>query len=424
MRKPSRARLCLEQLESRLALSSFYVAPTGKDSNAGTRAAPWLTLQHAVDTIQPGDMILVESGTYAGCRIGNSGRAGALCTLQADIGATVVVNASGPNNKHSSNIEVENFSATVQYWTIQGIEVKNSLHYGIDIRVTSHITVQYCSVHNSAATGIFLAFSDYPAILNNRSYANGEHGIYDSNSGDFPTIRKNIVYLNHDAGIHMNGDILQGGDGIITGAIVERNIIHDNGTGGAAGINCDGVQNSIFRNNLLYNNHASGIALFQQDGGGPSSGNVVVNNTIVMASDGRWALQITNGAIDTTVYNNILYNNSGHGSINISPDSLLGFVSDFNMVMQRFSADGGNTMQTLSQWQSATGQDLHSIVATPSQLFVNPSPTVNDYHLLANSPAIDAGTATDAPINDLDGRSRPYGNGFDVGCYEYHGQIL
>src|SRR5262249_16421572 len=69
-----------------------------------------------------------------------------------------------------------------------------------------------------------------------------------------------------------------------------------------------------------------------------------------------------------------------------------------------------------------TGQDKNSIIATPSQLFVNPS--ANDYHLLTTSPAIDKGTSTSAPATDLDGSARPFGSAVDIGCYEWHGAAL
>ena len=55
----------------------------------------------------------------------------------------------------------------------------------------------------------------------------------------------------------MNGDVSLGGDGIISNALVENNVIYDNGLGGGSGINCDGVQDSVIRNNLIYNAHAS-----------------------------------------------------------------------------------------------------------------------------------------------------------------------
>src|SRR5262249_4265122 len=40
-------------------------------------------------------------------------------------------------------------------------------------------------------------------------------------------------------------------------------------------------------------------------------------------------------------------------------------------------------------------------------------------HLAPNSPAIDAGTSTDAPATDLAGNSRGQGHGYDIGAYEF-----
>ncbi len=191
------------------------------------------------------------------------------------------------------------------------------------------------------------------------SRSQAEHGIYVGNSGDRPVIRHNLIWGNNANGIHMNGDLSQGGDGIISGALVEGNIIHDNGVAGGSGINCDGVQSSIIRNNLLYNNHASGISLYQIDGGQPARNNQILNNTIIEASDARWAINIQNASTGNIVLNNILYNlHSFRGSIDISADSLPGFVSDSNVVMDRFSTDGGSTRLTLAAWRSATGQDM------------------------------------------------------------------
>src|ERR1700674_2452662 len=89
--------------------ATFYVSPQGNDAHAGTTLQPWATLQHAVDTIAPGDTILEETGTYVGCRIGISGGQSARKILQADGGAHVLVNKPGPKNRHNSIIEVENF---------------------------------------------------------------------------------------------------------------------------------------------------------------------------------------------------------------------------------------------------------------------------------------------------------------------------
>ena len=120
---------------------------------------------------------------------------------------------------------------------------------------------------------------------NTCSGSDDEHGIYFSNSADDPIIRYNHCFDNNANGIHMNGDASLGGDGVISNAQVYGNVIHGNGSGGGSGINCDGVINSVIYNNLLYDNHASGISLYQIDGGAPSTGNKVYNNTIINASD-------------------------------------------------------------------------------------------------------------------------------------------
>ena len=406
--------------------TTYYVATTGNNSNPGTTLQPWLTLQHAVDTVVAGDTILVKSGTYAGCRIGRSGQANLPCTLKTDTGAAVLINAASPANRHNSNIEVELFDVTLSYWVIDGFEVSGALRYGIDLRDTDHVTVQNCFVHNSAVTGIFLAFCYHPLIQNNQSANNGEHGVYQSNSGDFPTIRGNTLHHNAGAGLHMNGDRnFTPGDGIISSALVEKNVVYENGTAGGSGINCDGVDDSIIRNNLIYNNHASGISLYATDGTEGSSRNKVYNNTIVMPADARWCINIsasTEGqpnAVGNLVKNNILYNaHTFRGSITTYSGAVSGFQSDYNVVVSRFSSDDGGTNMTLAQWQ-ALGYDLHSFVATPTALFV--SPAGNNYHLKSGSPAADAAATFAEVTDDLDNVLRPQGIAFDMGCFELSG---
>jgi parallel beta-helix repeat protein len=414
--------------------ATFYVATTGNDAASGSSSAPWATLQHAVETIAPGDVILVRSGTYAGCRIRISGTQTQPKTLSRDIGATVVINTPGPQNSHSSLIEVESGSGTeVTDWIIDGFEVANSPHHGVDLRITNRITVRNCNVHHSApsssGTGIFLAFSTRPTIENNETAFNSEHGIYHSNSSDFPTIRGNRSHHNNGAGVHMNGDYSARcpcgttvRDGIISFAVVENNIIYENGVGGGSAINMDGVDDSIVRNNLAYRNHASGISLFGIDGSHGSSRNKIYNNTIVMASDGRWTVNITakgkNGPVGNVVKNNILYTERvDKGAIAVYSTAAGVLTSDYNVVVDRFSTNGGNSVtSTLAQWR-AFGHDAHSFVSTASALFVDP--TNNIYQLKTGSPAIDAGVNLSPDvIADINGLPRPQRPAYDIGCYE------
>ena len=392
-------------------LRTFYVDPAGNDSAAGSITSPWRTLQKAANTVRAGDLVIVRAGHYAGLYLTTSGTATDPITFRGDPGA--IVDTQNPTTPDGINLEGASW-VVIENFTVTGVP-----RAGIRAVLNNHVTIRGTTGDLNGRWGILTGFSDDLLIENNTmSRSQAEHGIYVGNSGDRPVIRHNVVWGNNANGIHMNGDLSQGGDGIISGAVVEGNVIHDNGVAGGSGINCDGVQSSIIRNNLLYNNHASGISLYQIDGGQPSSSNQVLNNTIVMASDARWAINIQNASTGNVVRNNILYNQqSFRGSIAISADSLPGFVSDTNVIMDRFSTDGGDTRVTLAAWRSATGQDTHSIIATPATLFANFAG--NDYHLSSTSPARDAGGTIVNVTDDLEGAPRPQGSAFDIGAYEF-----
>jgi hypothetical protein len=143
---------------------------------------------------------------------------------------------------------------------------------------------------------------------------------------------------------------------------------------------------------------------------------VIVNNTIHVESNGRWALNIQDSSTGNQVFSNILLNDHpSRGAIDICGECLADFASDYNVVISRFTSD--DTGYNLAQWQAATGNDLHSVVASAPSLFVNPA--AGDYHLLADAVARDAGATNLAPMFDLDGKPRPIGATIDVGAYEF-----
>jgi Right handed beta helix region/Divergent InlB B-repeat domain len=392
-------------------LRTFYVDPAGNDSAAGSATQPWRTLQKAANTVRAGDLVIVRAGHYAGLYLTTSGTATDPITFHGEPGA--IVDTQNPTTQDGINLE------GASYVIVEGFTVTGVPRAGIRSVVNQHVIIRNNTGDLNGRWGILTGFSDDILIENNvMSRSQAEHGIYVSNSGDRPVIRRNVVFSNRANGIHMNGDVSQGGDGIISGALVEDNTIYDNGLGGGSGINCDGVQSSLFRNNLLYNNHASGISLYQIDAAQPARDNQILNNTIVMANDARWAINIQNASTGNVLRNNILFNQqSFRGSVAISADSLPGFVSDTNVVMDRFSVDGGDTRIGLAAWRAATGQDQRSIIATPAELFVNFAG--NDYHLSATSPARDAGMTLATVPDDLEDAPRPQGPVSDIGAYEF-----
>jgi hypothetical protein len=390
---------------------TYHVATTGDDANEGSEASPFASLQQAADVVAAGDTVVVHAGSYQGFDLRASGAEGSPITFSAEDGVTIDAdNATTPDG-----INVEE----VSYVVIEGFTVNGRTRTGIRAAVCDHVTIRRNHADSNGRWGILTGFCDDLLIEDNEcSRSVAEHGIYVGNSGDRPTIRRNRSFSNNGCGIHMNGDASMGGDGIISGALVEQNVIYDNGTGGGSGINCDGVMDSVIQNNVVYGNHASGISLYQGDGGG-SGNNLVINNTVVQ-SDGRWCLNIQSASTGNRAFNNILWNEHDvRGAIDISSDSLAGFESDYNIVIERLTTDGGDTVLDLAAWRTATGQDANSFSATPDVLFVDTAG--GDYHLADGSPAIDSGTSAGAPSVDLDGNGRPAGTAFDIGAYEYGG---
>ncbi len=405
-----RTRLGVEQLEPRLAMSTFFVSPDGSNDWDGSESTPWLTLQYAANSVQAGDTVIVRAGNYAGFDLRTDGTAESPITFYAE--PDVVIDTRNPRTPDGINLE------GADYIIIENFTVVGMPRTGIRSVLNTNVVIRGNTLDENGFWGILTGWSENVLIENNvASRSVREHGIYVSNSADNPIIRNNVVWGNWASGIQLNADLEAGeGNGIISGALVEQNILYDNGRGGGAALNNDGVQDSIFRNNLLYNNHATGLVLYAFNGAEGSKNNLVINNTIIGPSDGRWVVYIQNGSTGNTLYNNIFYSeHSFRGIYDISEDSLEGFTSDYNILMSRFAID--EAFLTFDEWREHTGQDLYSFLATPDELFVNPAE--GDYYLRDGSPAIDAGTSTSAPDVDLAGSPRPAGNGWDIGAYEW-----
>jgi hypothetical protein len=432
MRRGRWLEVCWYAVLSAVALAAnlthgaqFYVAPGGSNASAGTAAAPWATLQHAADVVGPGDRVVVRSGNYKGFYLDTSGAAGSPIEFFAEPGVLINVPTDGAGNRDGINLEGASH-VVIDGFSVTGMPRAGVRSVGLASRMAEFVTIRNVHATNNGYWGIFTGHVNDLVIENNETSGSTiEHGIYVSNSGDRPVIRGNKSWGNRANGIHMNGDLSQGGDGVISGALVSGNTIWNNGLGGGSGINMDGVQNSRIENNLIYDAHASGISLYRIDGGGPSSGNTIVNNTIHQASNGRWALNIQGdyddpeavGAINTTILNNVLLSQHGfRGAIDISPSSLPGLESDYNALISRFTTSDSDVILNLAQWQAETGQDAHSFVATPAALFEDWA--AGDYRLRVGSPAINKGTDGEAPAVDLFGRPRPAG-AVDIGAIEF-----
>lgn len=385
--------LCsLIALQAPIAVAVTYsVGSNGSDSNSGLNSSPWQTLQKAANTLQPGDEVLVENGSYAGFHTTRDGTSTNPIVFKAN-GNSVVIYQQNSSTPDVINIEGHDYNV------IDGFIIQSGGRAGIRAVTARGVILRNNIVGPTPKWGIFTGYTTEIQILDNVCYeAAGQHGIYVSNSRDAddnPVIRGNECYGNAKNGIQLNGDCYSGGDGIISGAIIEDNFVHDNGWKGFSLISVTGalIQNNIVANNGAAGAGAGGIHLADEPGcGKPSNDNLVVNNTVVEPVIA--GIRMTNNSTNNTIFNNLTIARSTDRTI--------------------IDESGGNIIDSATNLR----------YASTSGLFVNEAG--NDFRLVSNSPAIGAGTGTfngrTAPSRDFEGTARPSDGSYEVGADEYGG---
>ncbi len=358
------SRALFEVLEERQLLSTYFVSAGGSDSAAGGSSAPWATLQKAADQVQAGDVVQVAAGDYSGFQLSASGTASDPITFNFAPGA-VIDGTPGTNN---GEIDLSGCS----YVTINGADVEgsNGARAGIWAGGEAYNNVNGILIENSTCNdcadwGFLGGFMNNSELLDDTfSNTQVQHGAYIGNSSNDDTVQGCTFFGNYACGFECNEDATQGGPGYGGGLVIDGNTFYDNAAGAGASINFDGVQDSIIENNVIYDAQRNGIALYQINGALPSTGNIIVNNTIDVNStgdSGYAAIALLDGAADTSIYNNIL--SSAEDSLSIDAASQIGLSCDYNI----FGASGidptgesyANNI-SLSDWQ-AMGFDTHSL---------------------------------------------------------------
>ena len=100
--------------------STFYVSTSGNDSNPGTLAKPWATIQHAANTATAGATVYVLGGVYnESITFPNSGTSTEAITFASYPGQTAVIDGTGLTPSGTQGlINITNQS----YLTISGFE--------------------------------------------------------------------------------------------------------------------------------------------------------------------------------------------------------------------------------------------------------------------------------------------------------------
>jgi len=316
-------------------------------------------VERALGTLMAGDTLILAAGEYRGgwTVSGLKGTEAAPIAIRGEPGA--VIRASG------SRDAIVFWGSPSSHVVIRNLRIEGALRGGIVVSGCSNITIRACTVISNGVWGVQTSLSSHVTVEGcELAWSRKEHGVYFSTT-DYPAARDCVIHDNTGCGVHLNGDLSEGGDGMITGAVIERNVIFGNGRGGGAAINMDGVERSVVRDNRLHGNLAGGMVTFVQNGARAGAGNrFILNNVVFSAGTGRFGLGINGNAEGTVVEDNVLVCGKGP-AIDIGEWPLAGFVSDSN----RFTRlDGippirvGGRDMGLAEWQRFSGQDGRSVV--------------------------------------------------------------
>jgi hypothetical protein len=438
------------------AQTTFYVAKTGSDGNAGTAALPWLTIQKACNSATAGSTVYIKNGTYAESIWMNvSGTAGNPITF-SNFGSDVVTIDGGSTNVQTEllNISGQNFIRIVGLRFTnamgnysKGIVVRNGAH-DIDIlnnkvsnihfstnpnaAVGSGVNVNpvlvygenapvSCSNINISGNEIFNCRTGYSEALTLNGNVDGftvtdnsvhditnigidlagGYGVCSDATKDFArngTVVGNTVFNCISAAAVAAGIYVDGGQNIV----IARNTAHDCGRGYEIGCENQGkiATNIILRDNICYHNREAGVGI-----GGynyPTTGKVtnskILNNTFyddatLNTGDGELLVEYTEGC---SIQNNIFYATNAARRLLVTRLNSTGLTLDYNLY---YHANGAAT--ATSDFNGTVYSSFASYKTgtgkDANSAFVNPqfvSLATPNLHILTNSAAQNGGNPT------------------------------
>jgi hypothetical protein len=116
----------LESL-SNLYGATYFMAPNGNDSAAGTTTAAWKTFPKAVSTLKPGDTLILKDGQYT---VSANGRANIDCARHAEHGTPSAPITIQAENERQAFIQGDGMESAFklrncQWWIIHGLHIEN-----------------------------------------------------------------------------------------------------------------------------------------------------------------------------------------------------------------------------------------------------------------------------------------------------------
>lgn len=312
--------------------NTYYVSPAGDDKNAGTREAPWKTVNHATITARAGDTVLIRDGTYEiteQIRVANSGTADAPITFKGYPNEVAVIDAFAidvgtskigiPFSHDDGAFQIQG----VQHIRVEGLHVQRSRGAGITVRDSSHVDIIGNEVSETYSSGISVWDTDHDAqdaqyirvLSNTVTQANtfkmlpkgytADHeapheAISIAGAAHFEVAYNHVYFVikegidvkevSRHGTVHHNLIEGAGRQGLYVDAWfgdLEDVAFHDNivrnCSGAGFAVSVEGghaLRNVRFTNNLLHDNLGTGILFGRWGGDGPRGDVKIFNNTI------------------------------------------------------------------------------------------------------------------------------------------------
>lgn len=411
------------------ASTTYYVSPSGSDTNDGTSAsAPLKTLQKAADRTRPGDTVSIMGGTYTEAAPGRdilvikrSGTASQPITYRAHPGSKPVihpvdswngVHVAGASHIVISGLEIAGDSTRISLADAERNAGRDDPRYntnclninrdGKDGPAPHHVLVTGNEVHHCPGAGISAMDADEVTIDHNKVHDTSWYTHYatsgisvlralDAGQGDprqYKTrITGNVVYGNETKVKWSDCSCYSDGNGII----VDTNRNKPEGTG------ADYQGRTLVANNVTFDNGGSGIHSYK------SQHVDIVNNTAYYNSRSphmHYGNIFAGESSDVQILNNVSSVRPGEptNSDNKNED----VTYDHNIYF------GGKAPEA---------KGPHDLVADPRLVRPTTDPATADFRLRDDSPALGAGTVFSAVRQDITGRNRDSAKGYDLGAY-------
>ncbi|MHA4811078.1 DUF1565 domain-containing protein [Flavitalea flava] len=339
------------------ATHTYYVAPGGSDTNAGTLNAPFRSINTALTNAVPGDTIFARNGTYGEKIVfPKSGRLNKIISLKAYPGEIPVIDGSGLSISGTEALvsirnvsyilfegfDVCNYISTTPWVSINGIRVEQGAG-NIQIRRNRIYNIQHNVKASDGRSGHAIEIiGNTAAVMTNILVEENE--IHDCHTGysenltingyvDGFEVRKNKIYNGENIGIDAAGGYGANPNPVFNYArngIISDNEIYNidmttspvgrvDGAGvghGAIGIYLDGSRHiTVERNNV--HDCDRGIGIVSETNNFPAIKNIVRNNFVAGSWGngiylGSYANYTGNGTDSCSVVNNTLfYNDKG-----------------------------------------------------------------------------------------------------------------